>query len=174
MKNVIVISLLSFVVFSCKPKQEDDVYLYLTQEQKAFITTVHAGDTAIWKSDGGLKDTGIIKPIVYQRRFRKEYDNPKISIEDVSYDYRFVGIKKLYTDHTISVQTLPNSANLLQETALCDGSVTRGIIPSKLFGGVAYSNVFWTTYTNGTDTVFWNSKGFLGAYHSGVRIEKIR
>jgi len=176
MKKLFMIGMLSMLVLqmSCKEKQEGDVYLYLTQEQKDFITTVRAGDTAIWESDGGIKDTAIVQPLVYRRYLMENHKdtNPKVYAEEASYTYKIVGTNKLRPLGSMSVFTSESDNSLL--TTARYGNIATGVFPNKKFGGVDYTNVYWFLSATVTDTIFWSSQGFLGYDYAGVRVEKIK
>jgi hypothetical protein len=174
MKTTYIICLLILMgVLACQKKKED-VYLYLTQEQKDYINNVKEGDTAVWLSSTGLKDTAVVNSFIHERIFSSSYENPKINIEMISYSYKICGKNKLSLNPQIGVQTLINEPNTIERSFLYGGIETKGIINKRMFGGIYYDRVFWTTFRDGSDTVFWNAKGFLGKSTSEVVIEKIR
>ncbi len=161
---------------SCK--KEEDVYLYLTLEQKAFILGARTGDTVVWENSGGLKDTAVVEPLRYERFLfeRSDESDPKVYGERAEYTYRVIGVNKFMGANlpTIEVETYKRYSNPLMQATNCYGHVAQGIILNRVIGGVNYHNIFWTTFRGGTDTVFWNNKGFLGEYWLGDRINKIR
>ncbi len=180
MKHILFTTLgvLFLYVFSTSCKEnKDDVYLYLTLEQKAFILGARTGDTAIWESDGGIRDTGVVGAINYGQYVVEEPRNaPKKIGESAGYTYKIIGTNKLEPLlSTISIRVYAHPHyNTLKYVARYNFHLTTGVSLTRHFGGVPYSPVYWWVYGNGVDTVFFNQKGFLGYYKAGVRVEKVK
>jgi|GEM_PF-4861553 len=169
MRVVLLMNVVCFVglITSCNPyKDNRDVHFYLTQEQKDFINTVHAGDTAVWESSLGYKDSAIIQPVVYQE-FITDYKNGGNTYQQRGYyEHKFLGVHKSFVPQGISV--IANSSYKLLGTSLLwdidefTTSYADGMFASRVIGGVLYKNVYWAHGLFDTkDTVFWSNKGYL-------------
>jgi hypothetical protein len=172
MKTTRLYTLLLVVMVSCVP-QKEDINLYLSAEQLKFITTAHAGDTVIWEQDGGLRDTGIVQPLVVRRYLEDSDGNPNVYDESAMYSYAIVGSNKFIKYPIISVQTNGADNSLLKTTAHGGGGAD-GVFLHRTFGGVDYSNVFWGVLKGTTDTTFWSAQGYLGDIYSGVRVQRVK
>lgn len=184
MKKLLILSSLLLLIaqLSCKNmKKQDDVYFYLTEEQKIFINAAKTGDTAIWETDTGVKDTGIVQPVVYDTYVIEQPRNGGKTIgERAYYLYHFVGTKKTkMVADGIGVIAGSNSLNyILVSVSKANGSIiktaeTKGNLATKKLNTIDYTNVYYCAFLS-SDTLYFNNKGYLGHKYNGENSYKIK
>ena len=184
MKNFLWVMFAGMSIISCRgfyDQHDSDIYYHLSDAQLTFINTPKTGDTCIWESSLGLRDTGIVQPVVIGKFTIHSQHNGSTYGEKASYLYKFVGNKKTYVADLVTLTSnSPNlGLNLWVDTFPYNYGMS-GMIPYKKIGNQYYVNVYYCLYylqtrTNvSTDSAFCNSTGFLGYKTANEIVVKIR
>ena len=173
-KPICCISVLGIMLFSCQPKPMD-TYHRLTAEQLVFIHTLKTGDTCIWENSIGLRDTGIVQPVVSSYFvIHAQHDGTEYG-EKAFYKYKFIGTKKTQVSDGVYVSSYNSSgrgwiSDDNTQNIQCDADI---FIGSKEIGTKRYTNVYMGSCSD-TAIMFLNEQGILGYNIAGETLARIQ
>ena len=175
-KIVLTCFCMSIFLTACPNKKEEDKYYHLSDAQKQFINAIKTGDTVIWQSSLGYKDTAIIQPVVTETYLIKA-DKGNVYGERAYYKHKFIGNRKSsVSDGVVVFQGESTSIPpLILLSTLWDDKASfkfEGYILSKKIGGVVCQNVYWSP--SNSDTAYISDKGYLGYKIGGEVLSKIK
>jgi hypothetical protein len=107
------IDICAYLLLNSCANSKKDTYYNISDDQKQFISNVHAGDTVMWKSSLGYIDTAIIQQLVYQNFLVTSQNDGNDYGQRAYYEYKFVGVKKTNVGYGIGVKNQNNSIQFL-------------------------------------------------------------
>jgi hypothetical protein len=152
----------------------------LSKAQTQFIDSIVVGDTAIWKNSAGLKDTGVVNPLISQTYLLTNGSSDVTYGQRTYYLYRFIGKKKTNIGYGVEVVSESNHPAFLGTACFMGSTLSpfvnaTGMYASKTLGGVLYNDVYWSAGPAGiADTVYWNAQGCIGTLFNGDTVLRIR
>jgi len=155
-------------------QQKMDEHIKLSNSQKTFINEALTGDTVVWESNLGYKDSAIILPVQYDEYIEHYNKSGDTFIERAYYYYQFIGTKhSSYVADGVGVSALRNNttgvATIWRTTGNIFSSDALGLFASHKIGSKTYYNVYYYP-----DSTFINYLGYLGYKKGGEIYTKIK